>query len=96
MKPALLLHIPHSSLTIPNSVREKLCISDAELELELLRMTDRYTDILFDLSTIGTHSIVYPVSRLVVDPERFEDAYERLSLQQKRQSPYSFSISFFC
>ncbi|MEA4863860.1 MAG: N-formylglutamate amidohydrolase [Sphaerochaeta sp.] len=73
MKTPLLLHIPHSSLTIPKPVREKLCISDAELELELLRMTDRYTDILFDLPTIGTHSIVYPVSRLVVDPERFED-----------------------
>jgi len=73
MKSPLLLHIPHSSFTIPKPVREKLCISDAKLELDLLRMTDCYTDILFDLSTITSSSIIYPVSRLVVDPERFED-----------------------
>lgn len=73
MKSPLLLHIPHSSLTIPKAVRDMLCVSDAELERELLRMTDRYTDILFDLPTITNHSIIYPVSRLVVDPERFED-----------------------
>ncbi len=73
MKTPILLHIPHSSLSIPKTVRDKLCISDAELERELLRMTDRYTDILFDLPTITSHSIIYPVSRLIVDPERFED-----------------------
>lgn len=73
MKTPILLHIPHSSLSIPKTVRDKLCISEAELERELLRMTDRYTDILFDLPTITNHSIIYPVSRLVVDPERFED-----------------------
>lgn len=73
MKAPILLHIPHSSLTIVETVREKFCLSDAELQLELLRMTDRYTDILFDLPTISNHSIIYPVSRLVVDPERFED-----------------------
>ena len=73
MKTPILLHIPHSSLSIPKAVREKFFISNAELELELLRMTDHYTDILFDLPTISTHSIIYPVSRLVVDPERFED-----------------------
>ncbi len=73
MKTPILLHIPHSSLYIPKAVRDKLCISEAELERELLRMTDRYTDILFDLPTITNHSIIYPVSRLIVDPERFED-----------------------
>lgn len=73
MKTPILLHIPHSSLNIPKAVRDMLCVSEAELERELLRMTDRYTDILFDLPTISTHSIIYPVSRLVVDPERFED-----------------------
>ena len=73
MKTPILLHIPHSSLNIPKAVRDMLCVSEAELERELLRMTDRYTDILFDLPTITNHSIIYPVSRLVVDPERFED-----------------------
>ena len=72
----LLLHIPHSSEYIPQEVREKILLSDSELNNELLRMTDRYTDILFDLSKVGAQSIIYPVSRLVVDPERFEDDNE--------------------
>jgi N-formylglutamate amidohydrolase len=73
MATPLLLHIPHSSIYIPKNVREHLILSDSELELELLRMTDRYTDLLFDVPEIAANSIIYPVSRLVVDPERFEN-----------------------
>lgn len=69
----VLLHIPHSSVYVPKEVRESILLSDLELENELLRMTDRYTEVLFDLSPIGIRSIVFPVSRLVVDPERFEN-----------------------
>lgn len=68
-----LLHIPHSSKTIPKNVRNNIGLSEKALQDELLRMTDSYTDILFDLSHIGIDSIIYPVSRLVVDPERFEN-----------------------
>jgi N-formylglutamate deformylase len=42
-------------------------------ERELLRLTDRNTDELFDLDPAIATSVVYGVSRLVVDPERFTD-----------------------
>jgi len=48
-------------------------LSDSELEEELLKMTDSYTNELFAPNFEGTQSVVFPVSRLVVDPERFID-----------------------
>jgi N-formylglutamate deformylase len=71
--PATVLHVPHASRTIPPDVRQKLLLDDAELELELLRMTDTYTDELFALPSLTAVSVGFPVSRLVVDPERFRD-----------------------
>ncbi len=70
----IILHIPHSSRYIPADVRSGILLNDADLRRELLRMTDWYTDELFDIG-IGT-AIVYPVSRLVADPERFVDDKE--------------------
>ena len=67
-----ILHIPHSSRFIPQHVRATLLLFDAELKAELIRMTDSYTDDLFFLPGTAT-SVVFPVSRLVVDPERFVD-----------------------
>lgn len=67
-KDCIVLHIPHSSLLIPQEAlvnyNEKL------LEKEFLLMTDRYTDELFNLELT---SIVFPYSRLFCDIERFRD-----------------------
>ena len=35
-------------------------------------MTDHFTEELFDINLSNISSIVFPVSRLLVDPERFE------------------------
>ena len=35
-------------------------------------MTDHFTDDLFDINTINISSLKFSVSRLLVDPERFE------------------------
>lgn len=70
--PSLILHIPHSSTLIPEDVRASIVLSDAELAEELLVMTDHFLDDLFRLPG-GASRIIYPVSRLVVDPERFVD-----------------------
>jgi N-formylglutamate deformylase len=43
----MILHIPHSSRLVPSKVRGQFVISDEELELELTRMTDAYTDEIF-------------------------------------------------
>ncbi len=73
-KPVAVLHIPHSSREIPADIRRSLVLSDRELESELLRLTDSYTDELFDCGQAA--KVVFPVSRLVVDPERFLDDSE--------------------
>jgi len=68
---SVLLHVPHSSTKIPDDVRAGLLIDAEELERELSAMTDRHTDELF--SAEGADRLVFGFSRLVVDPERFED-----------------------
>jgi N-formylglutamate amidohydrolase len=70
--PFTVLHIPHDSDVIPADIRPTFLLSEEELEREILTMTDHYTAELFDLGA-DTQRIVYPVSRLVLDPERFLD-----------------------
>lgn len=65
------LHLPHAATVIPAEVRARILLDDAALATEVLRMTDWFTDELFALR--GAQRVVHPVSRLVVDPERFED-----------------------
>ncbi len=78
--PFAVLHIPHSSKAIPASVRGAFIITDQELEHEILRLTDHFTDELYPLDDPRAVSLVYPVSRIVVDPERFaDDAMETMS-----------------
>ena len=77
----MILHIPHSSLTILAEVRKKLRITDTDLALELLRLTDWYTDELFALDDYQIPRVVYPFSRIQADVERFpDDASESMSL----------------
>lgn len=70
----LIANVPHSSTYIPPSIRKSLLLNDHELEVELLKMTDWFVDDLFsEMSEVGGISVIYNYSRLVVDPERFED-----------------------
>jgi len=67
----VVLHIPHSSKVIPAEHKSDFLISDNQIELELLRMTDHYTnELFFDVPGV---SVIFPISRLVIDVERFED-----------------------
>jgi len=70
---SVVLHVPHSARAIPPDVRAGIVLSDAELERELLLMTDAFTDEIFDLGAEGAEVVRFPWSRLVVDPERFVD-----------------------
>lgn len=38
-----ILHVPHSSTTIPGPVREQILLDDDALEAELTAMTDAHT-----------------------------------------------------
>jgi len=43
-KSPIIIHVPHSSIFILPEIRDDILLSDNELEIELLRMTDWYTD----------------------------------------------------
>ena len=77
----LLANIPHSSTNIHPLIRKYFLLNDEELSDELLKVTDWYVDELFSLvSDVGGVAVVYDMSRLVVDPERFEDDEQELCL----------------
>ena len=63
----VILHVPHSSTVIPSGCQ--FLLTDSQLALELDKLTDHHTHTLFNSE--GAAKIVFPVSRLVVDPERF-------------------------
>jgi len=65
----LILHIPHSSTNIP--LKEGYCISDELLNQEILKLTDWFTDDLFENEI--DRSIKAPFSRIYCDTERFSD-----------------------
>ena len=70
----MILHIPHASLNVEG--KEFLC----DLRQELLRMSDRYTDEIFDHPEATR--IIAPISRLICDMERFEDdALEEMAVK---------------
>jgi N-formylglutamate amidohydrolase len=70
-KSIVVLHVPHSSQHVPQDERQAILLGDAALADELLRMTDAYTDELFPVTPVEAGRVVFPVSRLVCDVERF-------------------------
>jgi N-formylglutamate amidohydrolase len=76
----LVLHIPHSSTVIPAAERGHILLDDSALAQEILYMTDLHTEALYDAP--GAARVAFPVSRLIVDPERFaDDAQERMAVR---------------
>ena len=80
MSAPIILHVPHASRVVPPDVRAGMVLSDAELEHELDQMTDSFTDVIVAralvASGVDARVVAAPVSRLVVDVERFTDGSE--------------------
>lgn len=66
-----IMHIPHSSTFIPDSIKGRFSLTEAELNEEILTITDHFTQEIFSIRGMITY--IYPYSRLVCDPERFRD-----------------------
>lgn len=76
----VIIHLPHASRYIPLSERAGLAIDDEELERQHLALVDDRTAELFAPDGNYAYVVEAPVSRLVVDVERFrEDALEPAS-----------------
>ncbi len=69
---SIILHIPHSSKLIPEEYISYFYLNKNELDQEINVMTDHFTDDLFNVKGTNIPSIKFPVSRLLVDPERCE------------------------
>lgn len=78
----MIIHLPHSSRIIPERYRNQFIVDELRLQHEIDVMTDSFTDELFasEHSVKKDACLVFPVSRLLVDPERFaDDALEMMS-----------------
>ncbi|WP_329235415.1 N-formylglutamate amidohydrolase [Streptomyces sp. NBC_01460] len=78
----VVLHVPHSSRTIPERVRHGIVLDDEALEAELDHITDSHTAELAAGASaacaVTPWRFVNGLSRLVVDPERFPDDREEM------------------
>lgn len=78
----VILHVPHASTVVPAECRADFVVDEATLRQHLAASTDHFTDELFALSEPGVETVAFPISRLAVDPERFEhDAKEPMALR---------------
>lgn len=79
----VLLHVPHAGTDVPAWTRPHLLLDDDALAAELAALTDHRTDALAaaaaDRARIRPWAVVNPVSRFVVDVERFPDAREEMA-----------------
>lgn len=69
--PWVVLHVPHDSVLIPDYLRDQFLLNEEALAEELRRMTDHHTRELFAGNDDEVVMVRAPVSRLVVDVERF-------------------------
>ena len=80
---SVLLHVPHSSAVIPDWVRERILLSDAQLETEINRMRDSYTasiaGTVAEQTQIPPHWLLNGLAAQVIDPERFPDDREAMA-----------------
>lgn len=71
LPPWVVLHVPHDATIIPADVRDQFLLDDVTLADEICRMTDHLTHALFATDAGDAPIVRAPVSRLVVDVERF-------------------------
>lgn len=73
----IILHIPHSSINIPNM--EGYVVDKKILDDEILKLTDWYTDDIFHSD--NEEMVIADFSRIFCDPERFSDDTKEIMSQ---------------
>ena len=68
----VVVHVPHSSLAIPEKYKVGILLGEKQLDREMRRITDAYCDELYDAPEFSTR-VIATVNRLVCDVERFRD-----------------------
>lgn len=79
----VVLHVPHAGTRVPAWTRPQLLLDDAGLAAELAALTDHRTDAIAASAAararVRPWVLVNPVSRFVVDVERFPDGREEMA-----------------
>ena len=70
---SIVVHVPHASTFIPEDVVEQFQTPRAVLEAEARTSSDLYTDQLAHAAWPNAQIVAAPVSRLVIDVERYAD-----------------------
>jgi len=76
----VVVHVPHSSVEIPEEFGKSILLSKAQLWREMRRMTDAFCDDLYDAPEFPNR-VVAKYSRFVCDVERFRD--DKLELRAR-------------
>ena len=72
----VIIHIPHASVAISEQDLRDFTLTENQMQYELIRLTDWYTDELFGQGWTHDNVVQFQHSRLVVDVERFESDAE--------------------
>ena len=69
----LIIHVPHSSISIPEEYRDQFTLTNDQLLKEACISADLHTDIIAKTAWPGATIIAAEFSRLLVDVERYAD-----------------------
>ncbi len=86
----VIAHAPHGGTYIASNIRKKIILDDVQLKRELILMTDSYTPELFSsIVDLGGIMMMNNYSRLVIDPERFEDEKKEIMVSRGMGAIYT-------
>lgn len=90
---SLIVHVPHASDFIPQAERAGLAVDDAELRRQQHALVDHRTDELFAPLNSAITIVTAPVSRLVVDVERFRDDRDEAAAKHGMGAVYTHGVN---
>ncbi|HAZ66567.1 MAG TPA: hypothetical protein DCY41_07420, partial [Opitutae bacterium] len=90
---SLIIHVPHASDFIPQAERTGLVVDDTELHRQQQALVDHRTDELFAPLNPNITIVTAPVSRLVVDVERFRDDRDEAAAKHGMGAVYTHGVN---
>jgi N-formylglutamate deformylase len=89
----MIVHAPHSSIEVPERFRNQFVVDDQELKEEAVNSADLWTDVLASEAWPQATMVTPPISRIVVDMERYADDSLETMAQVGRGMIYTHSCS---